>query len=311
MTGRRGKTTTDPSKPITGALLDQIFLLRFPWAGDPNSAPDLPLVLAWTGGDPTDAQEHLIEIAWPALRPLTYADASTEDVAAELLAIIEQSPDNKRFPRAVGLVMLLDQCPRMHHANGTNAIWAARYFDPLAQHIVWALFNKPNGESIMSYDAWERLGFSRLHFWVITALIMSAADHSERIEHHRQLQSMVNQRRREIEYVTGGGDHFGKQVSKANDVLAFSQYMRRPRSERPQITSVYDYLYERLMIADMHYPIIEMFGRYPWRNFVLGRENTAAEEEFLDCTGHFGEPSVEVQERLRSQLRNWKQVPFL
>lgn len=43
--------------------------------------------------------------------------------------------------------------------------------------------------------------------------------------------------------------------------------------------------------AELHRDIIEQFGRFPHRNRVLGRENTAEEEEFLadDDTPDFGQ----------------------
>ncbi|MGD1939422.1 MAG: DUF924 family protein [Cyanophyceae cyanobacterium] len=37
--------------------------------------------------------------------------------------------------------------------------------------------------------------------------------------------------------------------------------------------------------AQKHYDVIERFGRFPHRNAILGRENTAAEEEFLKQPG--------------------------
>ncbi|MGD1850665.1 MAG: DUF924 family protein [Cyanophyceae cyanobacterium] len=37
--------------------------------------------------------------------------------------------------------------------------------------------------------------------------------------------------------------------------------------------------------AQKHYEVIEKFGRFPHRNVILGRENTAAEEEFLKQPG--------------------------
>jgi uncharacterized protein (DUF924 family) len=42
--------------------------------------------------------------------------------------------------------------------------------------------------------------------------------------------------------------------------------------------------------AELHHDIIERFGRFPHRNAVLGRENTAEEDEYLgDDAPRFGQ----------------------
>lgn len=41
--------------------------------------------------------------------------------------------------------------------------------------------------------------------------------------------------------------------------------------------------------AELHHDIIEQFGRFPHRNRLLGRENTAAENEYLSDAPDFGQ----------------------
>lgn len=40
--------------------------------------------------------------------------------------------------------------------------------------------------------------------------------------------------------------------------------------------------------AKKHQEIIKMFGRFPHRNEVLGRDNTAEEKEYLKAADRFG-----------------------
>lgn len=42
---------------------------------------------------------------------------------------------------------------------------------------------------------------------------------------------------------------------------------------------------EMLRYAQLHYDVVERFGRFPHRNAILGRESTAAEREFLAQPG--------------------------
>ncbi|MBO6469021.1 MAG: DUF924 family protein, partial [Pelagibacteraceae bacterium] len=38
--------------------------------------------------------------------------------------------------------------------------------------------------------------------------------------------------------------------------------------------------------SKLHYDIINEFGRFPYRNKVLGRKNTTKEKEYLKSTHH-------------------------
>lgn len=44
-------------------------------------------------------------------------------------------------------------------------------------------------------------------------------------------------------------------------------------------------LHEMVRYAQLHYEVIERFGRFPHRNAILGRESTAAEQAFLAQPG--------------------------
>ncbi|MCK6510864.1 DUF924 domain-containing protein [Myxococcota bacterium] len=51
-----------------------------------------------------------------------------------------------------------------------------------------------------------------------------------------------------------------------------------PASQKPLFASYRDY-------AERHHALIEQFGRFPYRNAVLGRPSTQAEKTFLEETG--------------------------
>jgi hypothetical protein len=64
------------------------------------------------------------------------------------------------------------------------------------------------------------------------------------------------------------------------------------------------------MILDAHWPIIKRFGRYPYRNAIFGRVSTEEEGKWLDDTGHFGEASPEVAERIRKDVEKGQWTPL-
>jgi uncharacterized protein (DUF924 family) len=72
-------------------------------------------------------------------------------------------------------------------------------------------------------------------------------------------------------------------------VSLFEQMVASPEVERagPQAAAT---VASMLDFAVRHRAIIEKFGRYPYRNAVLGRANTKAEQEWLDAGGErFGQ----------------------
>ena len=58
-------------------------------------------------------------------------------------------------------------------------------------------------------------------------------------------------------------------------------------AQAPQV--LHERLENNLTFARQHQDIIDRFGRFPYRNAVLGRNNNAAEEEFLKSGPRFGQ----------------------
>lgn len=52
------------------------------------------------------------------------------------------------------------------------------------------------------------------------------------------------------------------------------------------------------MLMDIHKPIIDRFGRYPYTNPDRGRKSSKEELEWAERTDHFGEVPPEVAKQL-------------
>lgn len=57
-------------------------------------------------------------------------------------------------------------------------------------------------------------------------------------------------------------------------------------------------------------PIVNKFGRFPWRNAVEGRESTAGEVEWIGESGHFGEAGPGVARRVRRDVEAGTWTPL-
>lgn len=61
------------------------------------------------------------------------------------------------------------------------------------------------------------------------------------------------------------------------------QELRSDVSKSPELESLYgQFTTQFLNYAILHRDIIEKFGRYPHRNFILGRSSTPEEIEYLE-----------------------------
>ena len=72
--------------------------------------------------------------------------------------------------------------------------------------------------------------------------------------------------------------------------------------------SMGDFVSWFLMIFETHRPIVKLFGRFPARNGILGRETTGKEDEFLERTNRFGCVRKEVEKMVKEDVKNgvWK-----
>jgi len=183
--------------------------------------------------------------------------------------------------------------------HGTDARWTAAFFDQLAQDLLTQLLALPPHLQILCHERWNGLGYAD-YLWV-SALLFTSADHSEELTRHRHLKQLAKQRRAEIEKRTGVKDPFaGKLVTEAQDPTAFSRWMTEGL---PQVTDIYQWACLRLAIVSIHLPIIERFGRYPYRNAALGRPNTAAEKDFLSLTNGFGVPDAATADAILADIQ--------
>ncbi|KAF2149461.1 hypothetical protein K461DRAFT_296927 [Myriangium duriaei CBS 260.36] len=293
-------TRDDIRAIITPAVLDSLFSIRFPC--EPDQTPE------WRSlsGSPSDA--NLRRLALPLLQQLS-AFGPDPNIFPDLLTVLG-SPDQGLFPRhAVALIFLLDQCPRYYYSEGTDARWVSAFFDPLVQRLLDHLLAQPAELQLLGHERWE--GFSYSNFLYISSLILTAADHSEDVRRHLDLHDISQERRKEIHAATGIANPFASLIAtEGEDPLTFSRWMR---AGLPPVADIYEWAYLRLAIVDVHRPVLERFGRYPWRNGSLGRLNSLEEEQFLEESGHFGEVDGETARLIRSDVAEgqWTRLSLL
>jgi uncharacterized protein (DUF924 family) len=80
---------------------------------------------------------------------------------------------------------------------------------------------------------------------------------------------------------------WGKAMTRPERLFAYLPFEHSERLEDQDLSCalMQDFDEEQRRYAERHRDIIRRFGRFPHRNGVLGRENTAAENEFLELPG--------------------------
>lgn len=291
----------DLSAHITPRFLEHILRIRCPW---PKHCPlDIKAVAQWSGKIPEDARDKLRSLTWPILKHLSSLGPNPDDVPD--LMVLLSTPSAPEFPsQALALLILLDQVPRFYCSQGTDVRWLNSFFDPLAQRLAAQLFSLPQALQPHRLERWMETGHTYDHWFVIALLFLAPLDHTENLPTHQLLRQLTGSMRVDLADRTGVPDPYAEKLAcDLHDALAFPLWIRAgsPWTEGDEI-QLHEFGYYRLAMTDVHYPIIEKFGRYPWRNAAICRASTKEEVQYLEESGHFAETNHKVVEHIREDI---------
>lgn len=231
------------------------------------------------------------------------------DRAPDLSTFLPAPADPAYPEQCVGLQLVLDTCPRVL-MRAADARWTHAYFAPLSERLdrIWRAL--PGGQRP---DAWER-GLGRratldywiaLRFWFRGPLV-----HSERAADQRVALAYADETRAVVEAETGLADPWRATRAKVlADVTGFARVYRAGPPCGGDVTAA-AWAFWAAMLMDMHAPIIERFGRYPYLNAVTGRVSTEEERQWIEETAHFGEASEDVAKKVIDDVKAGRWTPL-
>ncbi|KAI9371473.1 hypothetical protein BJX61DRAFT_543663 [Aspergillus egyptiacus] len=192
--------------------------------------------------------------SWSQQKPQT--QAQVESQANEILALVSPSSGLDWL----GLVLLFDQLPRNCY-RGTEAALVYTFFDPIARTIA----SRALGLNIPSSSADIRYRLA-LRFWFYLPLM-----HSEDLGHQELVLEKYWEHQEDVRRFIDGTSVEGmsEQERGYHEILS---------SNREAVEGILAY---NLKFQKEHHDLIARFGRYPYRNQVLGRTSTPEEEKFL------------------------------
>lgn len=286
----------DVVRLVSPHLLDALFLLEIPW---PKATP----LTTKQWNTPTSDQTRYKTLCWDALVAVSKIPLST----AKKLDFLTLLPDPHavQFPtQAVGLVVLLDQAPRLLCCN-RNERWRNSFFDELALMFSFQLRSLPPSAHIHDPARWEAMGYSYEHFCAISNFLTAPFAHAEDIAiHEKYLLPEVRESRSRAERRYGVIDEkHAEEVAEGTTLDAsgnVTEFVRLVRSWVPPEASFVEVVFWWCRVKEAHTPIVRTFGHYPYRNRAVGRRTTEAEEEFLRDTENFG---VSVDEDATNMIR--------
>ncbi|KAK5991987.1 hypothetical protein PT974_05383 [Cladobotryum mycophilum] len=237
--------------------------------------------------------------AWPALVALSETGL---DNVPDLMSFLPD-PSSPEFPQqCFGLVELLDQAPRALF-RGVDGRWIDAYFGVLSQRLADAWYALPAEQRPDAWPRWRDEVKVSFDYWVIVRFFFAAVFvHSESIQHQNIGLAMNEELRQLAESRTGETDPNRAERSVIlSDTMAFAKDFSAGAPSGEDLTmQKWTFWFARLM--DVHWPIINAYGRYPYRNAIIGRESTEEEKEWIEKTNHFAEASPEVAEHIRKDI---------
>ncbi|RDW94161.1 DUF924 family protein [Aspergillus mulundensis] len=159
----------------------------------------------------------------------------------------------------LGLILLLDQLPRNCY-RGTEAALVYTFFDPIARAIASAALEEgvPSAPEI-------RYRLALRHWFYLPFMHSEDLSHQELVlKSYREMDADIRQL---LDEQPAKG--LGKSELTCREILA---------SNREAVEAN---LSLNFKFQEEHHDIIARFGRYPYRNAVLGRTTTPDEEKFL------------------------------
>ncbi|KAK3311716.1 uncharacterized protein B0T15DRAFT_83518 [Chaetomium strumarium] len=282
---------------ITPALLNLVVDTVIPFS--PTEPLDFAIIAGNLLGAGPPLASDVVQAVWPILVSLSKLGLGN---IPDLTTFLPPSSD-PQFPRqALGLQLLVDQMPR-RLCKGIDARWTNAYFDVISLRYAQTLDALPVevAEKPASWGRWKALG-TTLGYWVLVRTwFVAPFVHTDQVAIQERALALTEETRRQVEEVTRTTDPYRAQREAIlSDVYGFPRvFAAGPPKE---VATVQDYTYWMCMLMDVHKPIVDRFGRYPYRNAYFGRDDTPEEEEWFERTGGFARPSPEVRERLRRDI---------
>ncbi|KAJ7224060.1 hypothetical protein GGX14DRAFT_648248 [Mycena pura] len=255
-----------------------------------------------------DFKDKCQERAWPVLLALSRIGLENMPDMMDFLP----PPTDPDFPiQCLGLQLILDQAPRaLCTTASTDGRYVNSYFDLIAQRLVGTWLALPAAQRP---DSWaNRKGSMSLDYWILLRLWQGAPlVHNGTVESQERAVAFSEETRVVVEQMTGQRDpNRADRDTIFSDIYAFPRMLRDKGAPVGERVTAATWCWWMLKLMDVHKPIIDRFGRYPYQNAIKGLESTEKEKEWIEKTDHFAEAPPDVAKKVKEDIAQGRWTPL-
>lgn len=223
------------------------------------------------------------------------------------LKFLLPTPGDLDFPvHACSLIILLDQVPR-RILKRHNRRWAFGFFDQLAQRLAKELDDLPGDVRLDNLERWFAADstFTWADAMLRRSILLLSMEHAE----DSTFKSRVAKVHEEIRQMAE--EHYNRpDPTRTDPRVSDDNVTSLPRLVSEPMPPPYldatehaDYFFFQALLNRCHAPPLKEFKRYPWRNAILGREDTREEAEYLGSIVNFNPTDPDVTEDIRRDVQ--------
>jgi uncharacterized protein (DUF924 family) len=264
---------------LTPALISYTNSITFPWPISCTLSGSEVGSAFFDSQDSATAQwsGHIVKESLISLSKIGLSKIHLKDIIALL-----PSPSDLDFNTQVtGLILFLDQGPR-YVCKGAGKRYIYEYFDIISRKVVGWLMELSAEENPFCMQSWSRVGISWDQAIVRISMLLAPLVHSEVLADMDRHLDIEEKLREEIEEMSGLKDPYRQSFRRdlKDEYLTVRKLLKEgpPKGESVQIE---DFVWWVFRYFTGHVGIVERFGRSPWRNVAVGRDDTEHERAWL------------------------------
>ncbi|KAJ1338583.1 DUF924 family protein [Microdochium nivale] len=246
--------------------------------------------------------------AWAALVALSQLGVDNMPEFQQFLP----PPEDASFPvQALGLILLLDQGPR-RLCRGLDSRYKDAYFGVYTLRLLRYLHEElPADLRPTSWPRWRDDSGVSFDYFVVARMSFNAVlAHNESTA--SEAVAFTEDTRVLVEEHCGVRDAYRDQPGKRWDLYSFPKMIAEVSAGNTPKgpMGVADGWFHLALLIDVHYPILDKFGRYPYCNDEMGRHSTPAEEDWIEKAAVFPRLAADVKNHIREDVLNSRWTPL-
>lgn len=292
---------------FTPQLLEYAQQITFPWDLDkPLNANQVGQAF-FSDHDPTEewnvpeVRSALMKIAAIGIENVRF-----DDFPDFVLGAASDGGALAAWERNSGVIVTLDQGAR-YVCKGVNARYVYEFFQPIALHTIKTVA----GQGMAHLRDWEAAGIDRNQAMIRALTSLGALIHSENVDFQDFHQWYISQLRKEYESLTRTTDPYRESLDRDSEDIDLYAQMIKEGPPQGKGVHMHDLIYWSLRYYTSHIAFLRHFGRSPFRNVAVGRDDAEGEAEWLRrCGVERSEGDEKVREMIKEDRKNgrWRSL---